>query len=61
MPTVVLPSVIDSVGAGDTFIAGFLQQWWKTRDALTAAEFANQLAARKCSQLGFEGLASDKN
>lgn len=61
VPTLMLPEVIDSVGAGDTFIAGFLQQWWKTRDAHSAAKFANQLAAKKCSQLGFEGLASDKN
>jgi len=52
-----LSPVIDSVGAGDTFIAGFLHTWWQTRDINQSAQFANRLAAKKCAQVGFQGLA----
>ena len=52
-----LPRVVDSVGAGDTFIAGFLHCWWQSRDVQTAAQFANSLAAKKCSQIGFQDLS----
>ena len=56
-PAPTVAKVIDSVGAGDTFIAGFLQQYWLDGDCQAAAHIANQLAAKKCAQLGFEGLA----
>jgi len=49
--------VMDSIGAGDTFIAGFLHQWWRSHDLRASAEFANILAAKKCEQIGFEGLS----
>jgi len=52
-----LLQVVDSVGAGDTFIAGFLHAWWQKRDIKNAVEFANLLAAKKCAQIGFQGLA----
>jgi len=57
VPAQPVSRVIDSIGAGDTFIAGFLHQWWLTRDLRASATFANALAARKCAQIGFDGLA----
>jgi len=64
-PEVIVPvapasqiQVIDSVGAGDTFIAGFLHTWWHSRDVHRSAEFANALAAKKCAQIGFQGLVT---
>lgn len=49
---------VDTVGAGDTFIAGMLyacvhQRTWGAAERL---EFANELAGRKVHQRGFEGL-----
>ncbi|KAM0806777.1 putative PfkB family kinase [Seiridium cardinale] len=52
-------SVIDTIGAGDTFIAGMLysylahQQDWQLPQKL---EFASELAGRKVIQEGFSGL-----
>ncbi|KAL5406321.1 hypothetical protein PMIN03_007886 [Paraphaeosphaeria minitans] len=51
--------VVDTIGAGDTFIAGFLhalncQGQWTLQQKL---EFANELAGRKVLQPGFGGLA----
>lgn len=49
---------VDTVGAGDTFIAGMLyacvhQRTWGAAERL---EFANELAGRKVHQRGFKGL-----
>jgi ketohexokinase len=49
---------VDTVGAGDTFIAGmlygvFVQEGWTSDERLA---FANELAGRKVHQEGFEGL-----
>lgn len=48
----------DSIGAGDTFVAGmlygiFVQKRWNTDQRLS---FANELAGRKVYQDGFKGL-----
>ncbi|KAF2837919.1 Ribokinase-like protein [Patellaria atrata CBS 101060] len=51
--------VVDSIGAGDTFIAGMLYcltchaEHWRFDDKLM---FANELAGRKVGQYGFDGL-----
>lgn len=56
--------VVDTIGAGDTFTAGMIQQLLRpdsdavgTR-AKAAVEFANQLAGRKVLQEGFADLGS---
>ncbi|KAF2131826.1 Ribokinase-like protein [Dothidotthia symphoricarpi CBS 119687] len=51
-------SLVDTVGAGDTFVAGMLftlssREDWKLQEKL---QFANQLAGRKVLQDGFAGL-----
>ncbi|KAI0167106.1 Ribokinase-like protein [Hypoxylon sp. FL1284] len=53
-------SVVDTVGAGDTFIAGMLfgllcHQDWNTERKV---EFAVQLATRKVQQDGFDGVGA---
>jgi ketohexokinase len=51
---------VDTVGAGDTFIAGMLyacvhQRTWGAQERL---KFANELAGRKVHQRGFKGLGA---
>ncbi|KAJ4346115.1 hypothetical protein N0V95_005668 [Ascochyta clinopodiicola] len=55
------PQPVDSVGAGDTFIAGMLyamveQKRWGLAERLA---FANELAGRKVHRHGFEGLGEE--
>lgn len=44
--------VIDTVGAGDSFSAAFVHQYFKKQDALAAADIANQLGAFVASSRG---------
>lgn len=58
-PTTGPMEATDTIGAGDTFIAGFLyalncQEQWPLQRKL---EFANELAGRKVLQPGFGDLA----
>ncbi|KAL2370919.1 hypothetical protein BDBG_06300 [Blastomyces gilchristii SLH14081] len=57
-------AVVDTIGAGDTFIAGMLFKLIRHRDSgddgfslRQTMDFANRLAGRKVIQEGFEGLA----
>lgn len=45
-------TVINSVGAGDSFNAGFLSHLLRGHDIFESAQFANAVAARKISTLG---------
>ncbi|KAK5046887.1 hypothetical protein LTR84_007241 [Exophiala bonariae] len=63
-PAHVLPgkSVVDTVGAGDTFIAGILYSCLVHADDWTLLQkltFANQLAGRKVTQEGFANVAGN--
>lgn len=49
--------VMDSTGAGDTFIAGFIWAFGRLKKGLKeSVELAVQLATRKVIQEGFEGV-----
>ena len=64
------PSVVDTIGAGDTFIASFIFQIHKLlntqyeqdasiedkKSTFVALNFATKVAGVKCGQLGFENL-----
>jgi ketohexokinase len=49
--------IIDTLGAGDSFIAGLIHALASGRTPTEALEFANLLAGIKIGQTGFEGLA----
>lgn len=52
--------VVDTVGAGDTFNAGFIHASLQQRPLQQRLEFACRLAGRKCGQLGFDELQPDE-
>ena len=51
-----IETVVDSIGAGDTFNAGIIDSFIDNRPLKTSLEFANQLAGRKIQRQGFEGI-----
>ncbi|CAL1536795.1 unnamed protein product [Lymnaea stagnalis] len=69
-------TVIDSLGAGDTFVAGFMARLWKNNFTIAsqdskndsetlgvikdALDFSCALAGQKCSMFGYTGLKSYK-
>ncbi|KAI8150308.1 Ribokinase-like protein [Fennellomyces sp. T-0311] len=53
----VVSHVKDSIGAGDTFIAGIISTLLRGMPYLQALKFACELASRKVAQQGFENLA----
>lgn len=50
------PVVRDTLGAGDTFVAGVIDAITRGAALCAALEAGSRLAGRKCGQLGFEGL-----
>lgn len=48
--------VKDTLGAGDTFLAGVLHQLMNGTSPREAVEYGSALAARKCRQLGLDNL-----
>ena len=48
--------VIDTIGAGDTFNAGFIHSLLSDSNVSTALTFACKLAGKKCGQSGFDNL-----
>ncbi|KAK7091813.1 hypothetical protein V1264_009449 [Littorina saxatilis] len=48
--------VIDTLGAGDTFVAGFLHTIARHKTVSESLNFACKLAAAKCTIDGFKGL-----
>ncbi|CAG8441462.1 1447_t:CDS:2 [Diversispora eburnea] len=56
-----IPSVVDSVGAGDTFIAGAIYGLSQEMSQEGCLKFACELAGRKCAQIGFDGVVEKLN
>jgi len=48
--------VVETLGAGDTFNAGFIAALINKKNSRQALKFACKLAAHKCRQIGFDGL-----
>ena len=57
VPATVPAQLLDTIGAGDTFNAGVIDARLRGLDWPAALAHANDLAARKCGQYGFSGLA----
>lgn len=57
IPSRPVASVVDSVGAGDTLIAGVIHARLSTQSWPEAVTFGARLAERKIAQSGFEDLA----
>ena len=49
-------NAIDTIGAGDTFNAGFIHAQLQGKSTQQSLEFACELAAKKCTIQGFKGL-----
>jgi ketohexokinase len=57
VPAVIPPRIIDTLGAGDTFMAGLIHGIVKGLQLEPSVAVACELAGRKCGQTGFDGLA----
>ncbi|CAG8783455.1 20336_t:CDS:2 [Cetraspora pellucida] len=55
-PALAIPSVVDSVGAGDTFNAGAIYSLSQGMPPESCLRFSCELAGRKCAQIGFDGV-----
>jgi len=51
-----IPAIVDTVGAGDTFIAGFIHASLEKHNLQARLEYACEVAAKKCSITGFKNL-----
>jgi sugar/nucleoside kinase (ribokinase family) len=51
-PALPVPAVVDTTGAGDTFAAGFLAEYCRSRDVQAALAAGNREAAASIQQLG---------
>lgn len=50
---------VDTIGAGDTFVAGFIHAKLAGLPLQGCLRYANALAGKKCSQPGFDNLAEN--
>ncbi|MGD8569493.1 MAG: PfkB family carbohydrate kinase [Gammaproteobacteria bacterium] len=57
-PALPVAKVVDTIGAGDTFNAGFIDARLQGHNMQSALQAACALAAKKCAMEGFDGLGS---
>ncbi|CAG8556280.1 1889_t:CDS:2 [Funneliformis caledonium] len=55
-PALPIASIVDTVGAGDTFTAGIIYGLTQGMTPEGCLKFACELAGRKCAQVGFDGV-----
>ncbi|MFQ5823402.1 MAG: carbohydrate kinase family protein [bacterium] len=48
--------IVDMIGCGDAFAAGFLVNYLSTKDVIEATKFANKVAGRNCTFVGSSGI-----
>lgn len=51
-----LDSVVDMIGCGDAFAAGYLVKYLSTKDVIQATKFANKVAGINCTFVGSSGI-----
>lgn len=57
-PSLPIKNVVDSTGAGDTFIASFIYGWMQGWDEEKIIKFATSAGARACTIMGGDGGAA---
>lgn len=50
--------IVDTTGAGDTFIAATIHHLSKGKSVVQAIEFGNRIAGAKCGMMGYTGIES---
>lgn len=55
-PALQIAHTIETIGAGDTFNAGFISSLIQQKSIHDSLEYATQLASKKCEQSGFDNL-----
>ncbi len=53
-------AVVDTIGAGDAFAAGFLLDWWSHRDAASALSAGHRLGAEVVGAAGADGWIGER-
>ncbi len=51
-----VPNVVDIIGCGDAFSAGYLVDYFSSGNVLTATNLAHKIAAINCTFMGSEGV-----